>query len=373
LRHPARRYRRRRGEPPDPGARDRRSCTVAFPIRRIAILTGDHQAPDETKRGGRYNEEDFEMHRAMLAVFAGMTDYIFECWTDHDIAVARIEKDPPDLVINFCDTGFRNVPTLELALPALMEMHGVPYTGAPPAAMVLAFDKAIVRLVAQQIGIPVPREHFIPADASPDALPALYPALLKPNRADGSVGITKDSVVHNRAEAAAYFRRLQETLPGRDVLMQEYLPGPEYGVGLIGNPEDGIDALPVLEVDFSRLPKDLAPILSWESKAFPDSPYWTEIKFKRAAIPEAEAKAMVDRSVRLFRRFGMRDYARFDFRRGADGEIKMMEVNPNPAWAPDGKLAHMASFGGISYPEMLKRFLDGAIRRVEREAKERSR
>ena len=342
---------------------------MALPIRRIAILTGDHQAPDETKRAGRYNEEDFEMHRAMLAAFAGMGGYRFECWTDHDEAVRRIEKDPPDLVINFCDTGFRNKPTLELALPALMEMHGVPYTGAPPAAMVLAFDKAIVRLVAEQIGIPVPREHFIPADAAPDALPALYPALLKPNRADGSVGITSDAVVHDRAEATTYFRWLQETLPGRDVLMQEYLPGPEYGVGLIGNPEDAIEALPVLEVDFSRLPNGLVPILSWESKALPDSPYWSEIKFKRASIPEREATALVDWSTHLFARFGMRDYARFDFRRAADGEIKMMEVNPNPAWAPDGKLAHMASFGGIRYAEMLKRFLDGAIRRVEREAK----
>ena len=90
---------------------------------------------------------------------------------------------------------------------------------------------------------------------------------------------------------------------------------------------------------------------------------------KRAAIPERESKALVDWSTRLFARFGMRDYARFDFRRAADGEIRMMEVNPNPAWAPDGKLAHMASFGGIAYPEMLKRFLEGAIRRVEREAK----
>ncbi len=342
---------------------------MAFPIRRIAILTGDHQAPDETKRGGRYNDEDFEMHRAMLAAFDSMAGYAFECWTDHDAAVRRFESDPPDLVINFCDTGFRNVPTLELNLPALMEMRGVPYTGAPPAAMVLCFDKAIVRLVAEQIGIPVPREHFIPADAAPSALPPLYPALLKPNRADGSVGITKDSVVQDRSEAEAYFRWLQETLPGRDVLMQEYLPGPEYGIGLIGNPADGIEALPVLEVDFSRLPRDLAPILSYESKALPDSPYWTEIKFRRAALSDAEAAALADWSIRLFRRFGLRDYGRFDFRRAADGQIRMMEVNPNPAWAPDGKLAHMASFAGIDYRAMLERFLDGAIRRVEREAK----
>jgi D-alanine-D-alanine ligase len=344
---------------------------VAIPIRRIAILTGDHQAPDETKRGGHYNVEDLEMHRAMLDAFASMPGYEFECWNDHDRVIERLDRDPPDLVINFCDTGFRNVPALELNLPAYMEMRGVPYTGAPPAAMVLCFDKAVVRLVAEQLGMPVPREHFIRADATPDTLPDLYPALLKPNCADGSVGITAHSVVQDRAKAQAYFRWLQKTLPGRDVLMQEFLPGPEYGVGLIGNPADGLHALPVLEVDFSRLPAGSVPILCYESKALPDSPYWTEIKFKRADLDATEASTLVAWSHQLFRRFGLRDYGRFDFRRAADGHIKLMEVNPNPAWAPDGKLAHMASFEAIRYRDMLKLFLDAAIRRVEREAARR--
>lgn len=342
-------------------------------IRHIAILTGDHHAPDETKRGGRYNEEDLEMHAAMLNAFSSMQGYSFTCWNDHSRVIDELERNPPDLVINFCDTGFRNIPTLELNLPAFLELRGIPYTGAPPAAMVICYDKAIVRLVADQLGIPVPREHFIPAGAPPNSLPELYPALLKPNCADGSVGITKDSVVRDRSQAQAYFRWLQETLPGRDVLMQEYLPGPEYGIGLIGNPGDRLQALPPLEVDFSRLPASLAPILSYESKALPDSPYWTEIKFKRADLPTAESAALVDHSKRLFRRLGLRDYGRFDYRRSADGAIRMMEVNPNPAWAPDGKLAHMASFEGIGYRDMLKLFLEGAIRRVEREARMRDR
>ena len=55
--------------------------------------------------------------------------------------------------------------------------------------------------------------------------------------------------------------------------MQEYLPGPEYGIGLIGNPGQGLDALPPLQVDFSALPEGLAPILSYESKSLPDSPF----------------------------------------------------------------------------------------------------
>ena len=176
---------------------------MALPVRRIAILTGDHHAHDETKRGGRYNEEDLEMHQAMLDAFATIPGYAFVCWNDHERVIAELDRDPPDLVVNFCDTGFRNVPTLELNLPAFMEMRGIPYTGAPPAAMVSCYDKAIGRLGAEAHGGPVPQEHFIPADADPDDLPDLYPALLKPNRADGSVGITKDSVVRDRDAARA--------------------------------------------------------------------------------------------------------------------------------------------------------------------------
>ncbi len=333
-------------------------------VRRITVLTGDHALPDPTKRGAHYNAEDLATHEAMKAAFRGMAGYDFEFASDHGAFLRRMQSDRPDLVVNFCDTGFRNVPAHELHIPAYLELLGIPYTGAPPAAMVMCFDKAIVRLVAQSLGIAVPHEAFIAADAPLDCLPDFFPALIKPNTADGSVGITKDAVVRDARDALAYLEWLRSALPGTDALYQEYLPGPEYGIGLIGNPEDGMTALPPLEVDFSRLPAGLNPILSYESKALPDSPYWTEIKFKRAAVDDPAADAMAAAARRLFRRLSLRDYGRFDFRRGADGTVKLMEVNPNPAWANDGKLAFMAGFAGIAYPDMLRMIQDAALARI---------
>jgi D-alanine-D-alanine ligase len=96
----------------------------------------------------------------------------------------------------------------------------------------------------------------------------------------------------------------------------------------------------------------------------PDSPYWTEIKFKPAEAAPQVQEAMADQARRLFARLGCRDYARFDFRVAADGEPKLMEVNPNPAWAYDGKLAFMAGFAGIDYPGMLEMIVDAALRRT---------
>jgi len=332
---------------------------------RVCVLTGDPRLPDLTKRDHRYNDEDLATHRAMREAFQSLPGYRFEFLDDHATLFERFSKDAPDLVMNFCDTGFRNVATQELHVPALLELLGLPYSGASAACMAICYDKQIVRLVARALGVPVPREVYLAADQSPAALPEFYPALIKPNQADGSVGIRQDAVVRSRAEADEYVAWVRSELPGRALLVQEYLPGPEYGIGLIGNPETELTALPALEVDFSRLPEGLNPILSYESKALPDSPYWTEIKFKRAAAGEATLAVMAGHAKRLFARLGCRDYARCDFRCAADGEPRLMEVNPNPAWANDGKLAFMAGFAGIAYRDMLQMILDAALRRLD--------
>jgi D-alanine-D-alanine ligase len=333
---------------------------------RIGVLTGDPRLPDPTKRDHRYNEEDFITHRAMREALETLPGFDFEFLDEHAGLFERFSEDPPDLVLNFCDTGLCNVPAQELHIPALLEMLGVPYSGASPACMAICFDKQLVRLVAGAQDIPVPRELCLAPDEPLPGRADLFPALIKPNQADGSVGITKDALVRSAAEATRYLAWLRRELPGRAILVQEYLPGPEYGVGLIGNPGSPLEALPVLEVDFSRLPAGLAPILCFESKALPNSPYWTEIKFNRAAADDAIPARMVSHAKRLFARLGCRDYARFDFRCAADGEPRLLEVNPNPAWANDGKLAFMAGFAGIAYPDMLKLILEAALGRVGR-------
>jgi D-alanine-D-alanine ligase len=333
-------------------------------IKRLAVITGDHHRPDSTKLGGAWGPQDLEAHRRMVEALESLGRFDLTVIDDHSALFERILSAKPDLVVNFCDTGVFNLPTRELHLPAWLELHDIPYSGAAPQAMVLCFDKQVVRLVAEALGIEVPREVYLPAGAPPDRLPDIFPALLKPNQADGSVGITKDAVVHDAAEARSYLDFLARTLPGRDILWQEYLPGTEYGIGLIGNPATGLTALPTLEVDFSRLPAGFNPILSFESKADPDSPYWTDIGFTRARLDAATEQRIGAWSKMLFQRFGLRDYGRFDFRVAADGRPKLMEINPNPAWGYDGKLAIMASFAGLSYARMLEMVIDAAIARL---------
>jgi D-alanine-D-alanine ligase len=187
---------------------------------------------------------------------------------------------------------------------------------------------------------------------------------VKPNFGDSSIGITKNAVVHNPEELIGYIRELNSFLPGRPILVQEYLTGPEYSVGIIGNPGLSSRILPVLEVDYSGLPEGLPHILGYESKWLPDSPYWDLIRYREAELPEETVRNLQDYSMLLFERLGCRDYARFDYRCDSEGNAKLLEVNPNPGWCWDGKFNLMAGFAGLRYPEMLRHILDAAFERI---------
>ena len=88
-----------------------------------------------------------------------------------------------------------------------------------------------------------------------------------------------------------------------------------------------------------------------------------DIRYHEANLPELIQQQMIESSTRLFERLGCRDYARFDFRADSKGEIKLLEVNPNPGWCWDGKLNIMAGFAGIRYSELLGQVLAAAVER----------
>jgi D-alanine-D-alanine ligase len=330
---------------------------------RVLVITGDHGLPDRTKWDGAYSAGDLELHRGMRDALESLPGHTFQFLTEHARLVESIAGDPPDLVINFCDTGFRNVAKQELHVPALLELYEIPYTGAAPAGIVLCYDKAVVRAVAQAHGIPVPDELYLAPDAPLEESLESWPMLIKPAQGDGSEGIRPDALVHDAEAARKYLQWFRRELPGRSALLQEYLPGPEYGLALIGNPGEGFTAFPPLEVDYSGLGEGLPPILAFESKTGPANPYESVRTIEARLAPERIAE-MRGHAELLFERLQCRDYARFDFRTAPDGGIKLLEVNPNPAWSSQGKLAQMAAFGGKNYAEFLRLILDTARARI---------
>ena len=244
-------------------------------------------------------------------------------------------------------------------------MLDIPYSGAGPTSLGLCYNKSFVRNVAESMDIFVPLETYFDPDDQSATLPSIMPALIKPNFGDSSVGITVDSVVETTEQFIRRLDHMRIEFPRIPLLVQEYLTGSEYSVGIIGNPGQGYQFLPVLEVDYSGLEDSLPRILGYESKWMPDSPYWTQIRYHEANLDDESVRRLCDFSGRLFERLGCRDYARFDFRADSHGVIKLLEANPNPGWCWDGKFNFMAGFSGLRYADVLRQVLEAAQSRYQ--------
>ena len=121
---------------------------------------------------------------------------------------------------------------------------------------------------------------------------------------------------------------------------------------------------PTAHADKNDAPDVVPPILAYASKWDPASPFATQISYRRAVLPADAEHRLTYQALRLFERLGCRDYARFDFRADARGQVKLLEVNPNPGWCWDGKLNIMASFAGLRYPDLLRLILQAAEHRL---------
>ncbi len=326
----------------------------------VVVLLGDPHLPDRCKRNGEFNQEDIETVDRLKEALDETAGYQFRYLDNHASMWTELRKNPPQFVLNFCDEGFDNDAFKELHVPAILETSDVPYSGAGPACLGLCYNKSHVRSIAEAMGVPVPLESFVDSDDQSATIPSILPALIKPVCGDSSVGITASSVVSSAAELIARLEAMRDEFPGAPLLVQEFLTGKEYSVGMIGNPGIGFRFLPVMEVDFGELDPGLPPILGYESKWLPDSPYWTQIKYREATLEDDTIRQLYDQSSLLFERLGCRDYARIDFRADASGTIKLLEVNPNPGWCWDGKLNIMAGYAGMRYADLLESILQAA-------------
>ena len=125
--------------------------------------------------------------------------------------------------------------------------------------------------VAEAVDVPVPAETYCNSDDLAATVPSgVFPALIKPNFGNASIGISQDAVVNTWEEAIAYLSRLRQLCRLSPILIQEFLTGPEYSVGLIGNP--GAEAAASCRCWKSTIPvliPALPRVLTYESKWIP--------------------------------------------------------------------------------------------------------
>ena len=330
-------------------------------VRNVVVAMGDHRRIDSVKPGGKFDQDDFRTIAELKKALGGLDEYEFTFLDDHATLIERLTRSPKsiDFVLNLCDEGFNNEATKELHVPALLEMLGLKYTGGDPQCLAYCYDKSLVRGIASELDVPVPRAFTVmPEDTAFISLPLEFPLIVKPNFGDSSVGITIDSVcygVNQLEQAIANVRRVA----GFDepVLVEQFLTGKDISVGIIGNPPDNYQVLPIIEEDYSAIPEGMPRICGYEAKWDESSIYFTGIKSVVAELPSETAGFLTASCLKLFERLGCRDYARFDWRLDANQTPRLLEVNPNPGWCWDGHLARMAAFAGMDYRAMLREIL----------------
>jgi len=334
-------------------------------VQQVVVVMGDPNISDVIKPDSVFDTDDFDTIDKLKVALSKSKNYKFTYLNNHKTLVSDLQKavGKADLILNLCDEGYDNEAIKELHVPALLEILKLPYTGSNPQTLAYCYDKSLIRGIATEIGVPVANAFVITAEENLFELNLPFPVIAKPNFGDSSFGITQKNVAYNVEELSDAILRLRKQFGyGKPILVEEFLTGEELSLGVIGNIQN-YTVLPIIEEDYSALPEGLPKICGYEAKWLTDSPYMKALKSIPANLSPKMEQELVDHSLRLFERLDCRDYCRFDWRLNANGEPKLLEVNPNPGWCWDGHLAKMSALGGIDYPEMLEAILNAAILR----------
>ncbi len=340
-------------------------------IKNVAVLLGDPKRPDIVKPDTVFDEDDYNTIQQLKIALSSLKNYRFVYLDRHSSMMSDLArmKNRIDYALNLCDEGYDNDPKKELHVPAMLEVMGVPYTGSNPQCLAHCYDKSLIRGIAKEMEIPVADAFYIKPEDNVYEMNIGFPVLAKPNFGDSSFGITRESVAKNVEELNDAIVRIRDTFGyDKPLLVEEFLPGKDLTLGLIGNPPESYRVFPIAEEDYSGLPEGLPRICGYEAKWLQDSPYFRNLRSVRAVLDDKTEKMIVELSIKLAERLDCRDYVRFDWRLDARGIPKLLEVNPNPGWCWDGHLAKMAAFDGLSYPEMLQAILSAAEQRIAQSA-----
>ncbi|HEY3113361.1 MAG TPA: hypothetical protein VGJ62_06730, partial [Gemmatimonadaceae bacterium] len=168
----------------------------------------------------------------------------------------------PDLVFNLAES-FRGKSALESNVAALLNLLDLRYTGSSPSGLILAGDKTLTKKVLAFHGILSAKFATMYRGQSDWVGDIKFPLLVKPPQEDASLGITQKSIVNDVKELLDVISSTQQEYQSA-VLVEEFIDGREFYVGVIGNSK--VEALPIIELDFSKFPAGLPKIASWEAK-----------------------------------------------------------------------------------------------------------
>ncbi|MFO7569573.1 MAG: hypothetical protein R6W75_07220 [Smithellaceae bacterium] len=258
-----------------------------------------------------------------------------------------------DLVFNIAEGlyGFGR----EAQVPALLDAYQIPYTFSDALGQALTLHKGMTKQIVRDLGIPTPDFAVITDPEDIDQVRLPYPLFAKPVAEGTGKGITSMSKIDNAADLKNVCLNLLKAF-GQPVLVEAYLPGREFTVGIVGTGRQA-QAIGVMEVLLN--PDAEAHAYSYENKEH----YENRVRY--AAVDDAEARKAQEISLAAWRGLGLKDAGRIDLRSDALGLPHFIEVNSLAGLNPvRSDLPILCRLTGMSYDRLITDILNSALTRA---------
>src|SRR5215471_15986606 len=327
-------------------------------MKILILFDVAHQLdPDETLSPERLKEEqkptEADVMESLLRLGHSVeTLAVFDNVTH---IVEKLQTCMPDVVFNLSES-FHQSRAQEPNIPALLELLKVRYTGAGPDALLLCKDKAIAKKILAYHHVRVPG-FVVSHRLSP--LRRLtrfkFPAFVKPRYEESSDGISKASFARDEGEALERAQFIHQKFDC-DVLIEEFIEGRELYVGVLGTRR--LTVFPPREVFFDNMPSDVPRFATYHAK-------WNDAYRKKWGITNGAARELPPAVAAELRKIGRNVYGwlkirgcgRLDLRLTPNGELFVIEVNPNPSLSQDEDFAQSAAAGGMDYDALITAIL----------------
>ena len=273
----------------------------------------------------------------------------------------KLRRLKPDVVFNQYDDVVHGA-LYEMSVAALISMLGYPMTGSSALALGLTRYKYECANLLHGAGIPIPPQtELIERMMDANGRRWAFPIIVQPCREDAGIGLDRESIVYTTKALRARVRVVMKTYK-QPVLVQRFLPGREFNVGILGGRR--LRVLPLAEVDYRELPPDVPPIMSYAAKWLENTVEYQKTSVVCPAVVDPWLARKVSRTaLQAFRAVGAWGYGRVDIRLDEKSIPRVLEVNCNASLEEDIGLARAAKAAGIEYPQLLQIILKAALER----------
>lgn len=252
----------------------------------------------------------------------------------------------PLFVVNLVETLFANGQLIHLA-PALFAQNRLSYTGSPADSIYITSNKILAKQVMRAAGIPTPDCILYDEYLQGKGVDSQMPWLLKSIWEHASFGMDENQKLLHRGagELAAAFAAHGAAAAG--FFAEAYIEGREFNLSVLGSAQGPV-VLPLAEIQF-HYPPEKPKIVGYKAKWEEDSfEYQNTIRvFENRHQDSRLFERLRQLALQCWQVFGLKGYARVDFRVDEKGQIFVLEINANPCIAPDSGFVAAAGQAGL--------------------------